>query len=67
MTGKNTSGSPFTQLGYSLKKTLEIASLKQNISIALDLFQQVNQNSDSFILTTIVGALVLFFAGIDDQ
>jgi hypothetical protein len=26
--------------------------------------QQANQNSDSYVLTTVFGALVLFFAGI---
>jgi hypothetical protein len=38
--------------------------MKQNISIRLEVARQANQNSDSYILTTVFGALVLFFAGI---
>jgi hypothetical protein len=57
-------GTPFTLPEYSLKTTRDLAQLKQNISIRLDLVQQANQNSDSYILTTVFGALVLFFAGI---
>jgi hypothetical protein len=57
-------GTPFTLPEYSLKTTRDLAQLKQNISIRLDVVQQANQNSDSYILTTVFGALVLFFAGI---
>jgi len=57
-------GTPFTLPEYSLKTTRDLAQLKQNISIRLDVVQQANQNSDSYVLTTVFGALVLFFAGI---
>ena len=57
-------GTPFTLPGYSLKITRDLIQLKQNISIKLDNVQQANQNSGSYVLTTVFGALVLFFAGI---
>ncbi|MGB9175643.1 MAG: hypothetical protein WCB46_02760 [Methanoregula sp.] len=57
-------GTPFTLPEYSLRTARDLAQLKQNISLRLDLVQQANQNSDSYILTTVFGALVLFFAGI---
>ena len=57
-------GTPFTLPEYSLKTARDLAQLKQNISIKLDVVHQANQNSDSYVLTTVFGALVLFFAGI---
>ena len=57
-------GTPFTLTEYSLKTTRDLIQLKQNISIKMDNVQQANQNSGSYVLTTVFGALVLFFAGI---
>ena len=57
-------GTPFALPEYSLQTARDLERLKQNISIRLDVVQQANQNSDSYVLTTVFGALVLFFAGI---
>jgi hypothetical protein len=57
-------GTPFTLPEYSLKTTRDLIQLKQNISIKMENVQQANQNSGSYVLTTVFGALVLFFASI---
>jgi hypothetical protein len=57
-------GTPFALPEYSLKTTRDLIQLKQNISIKMENVQQANQNSGSYVLTTVFGALVLFFASI---
>ncbi|MCU0630546.1 MAG: hypothetical protein MUF37_05295 [Methanoregulaceae archaeon] len=57
-------GTPFSSPGYSLKTSRELDQLKLNMSESLDNVRQANANSDSYILTTVFGALVLFFAGV---
>lgn len=62
--GEVPTGTPFSLRSYSLKTTLELDQLKVNMSEHLDSVRQANQNSDRYILTTVFGALVLFFAGV---
>jgi hypothetical protein len=57
-------GTPFSLPSYSLKTRQELEQLKLNMSVSLDNVRQANANSDSYILTTVFGALVLFFAGV---
>lgn len=57
-------GTPFSLPGYSLKTSRELEQLKHNMSESLDNIRQANANSDSYVLTTVFGALVLFFAGV---
>jgi hypothetical protein len=37
------------------------------MSVSLDKVRQANANSDSYVLTTVFGALVLFFAGVSGK
>jgi len=60
-------GTPFSLPSYSLKTSRELEQLKLNMSVNLDNVRQANANSDSYILTTVFGALVLFFAGVSGK
>jgi hypothetical protein len=60
-------GTPFSLPSYSLKTSRELEQLKLNMSANLDNVRQANENSDSYILTTVFGALVLFFAGVSGK
>lgn len=60
-------GTPFSLPSYSLKTSRELEQLKVNMSQELDNVRMANQNSDSYILTTVFGALVLFFAGVSGK
>ena len=60
-------GTPFSLDSYSLKTSRELEQVKLNISANLDNVRQANANSDSYILTTVFGALVLFFAGVSGK
>jgi hypothetical protein len=60
-------GTPFSLPSYSLKTSRELEQLKINMSANLDNVRQANANSDSYILTTVFGALVLFFAGVSGK
>ncbi len=60
-------GTPFSLQSYSLKTSRELEQLKLNMSVSLDNVRQANANSDSYILTTVFGALVLFFAGVSGK
>jgi hypothetical protein len=65
--GEIPQGTPFTLPSYSLKTSRELEQLKLNMSASLDKVRQANANSDSYILTTVFGALVLFFAGVSGK
>ena len=60
-------GTPFSLPSYSLKTSRELEQLKLNMSVSLDNVRQANANSDSYVLTTVFGALVLFFAGVSGK
>jgi hypothetical protein len=60
-------GTPFSLPSYSLKTGRELDQLKHNMSVSLDNVRQANANSDSYVLTTVFGALVLFFAGVSGK
>ena len=60
-------GTPFSLPSYSLKTSRELEQLKLNMSVSLDNVRQANANSDNYILTTVFGALVLFFAGVSGK
>jgi len=62
--GEIPQGTPFSLPSYSLKTSQELEQLKLNMSVSLDNVRQANANSDSYVLTTVFGALVLFFAGV---
>ncbi len=57
-------GTPFSLQSYSLETGRELEQLKLNMSASLDNVREANANSDSYVLTTVFGALVLFFAGV---
>ncbi len=65
--GEIPQGTPFSLPSYSLKTSRELEQLKLNMSVNLDNVRQANANSDSYILTTVFGALVLFFAGVSGK
>jgi hypothetical protein len=65
--GEIPQGTPFSLPSYSLKTSRELEQLKLNMSVNLDIVRQANANSDSYILTTVFGALVLFFAGVSGK
>lgn len=56
-------GTPFSLQSYSLETTRQLEQIQLNMSRRLDNVRQANQNSDSYVLTTVFGTLVLFFAG----
>jgi len=60
-------GTPFSLQSYSLKTSRDLEQLKLNMSARLDKVRQANANSDSYVLTTVFGALVLFFAGVSGK
>jgi hypothetical protein len=60
-------GTPFSLQSYSLKTGRQLDQLKHNMSVSLDKVRQANANSDSYVLTTVFGALVLFFAGVSGK
>jgi hypothetical protein len=60
-------GTPFSLQSYSLKTTRDLEQVKLNMSASLDKVRQANANSDSYVLTTVFGALVLFFAGVSGK
>jgi hypothetical protein len=60
-------GTPFSLPSYSLKTSRELEQLKLNMSLSLDNVRQANTNSDNYVLTTVFGALVLFFAGVSGK
>jgi len=60
-------GTPFSLPSYSLKSSRELEQLKLNMLLSLDNVRQANANSDNYILTTVFGALVLFFAGVSGK
>ena len=65
--GEIPGGTPFSLPSYSLKTSRELEQLQLNMSASLDNVRQANANSDSYVLTTVFGALVLFFAGVSGK
>ncbi|GEM_PF-1418211 len=62
--GEIPDGTPFSLNSYELETTKELAQIKMNMSDKMDITRQANENSDNYVLSTVFGALVLFFAGI---
>jgi hypothetical protein len=65
--GEIPSGTPFSLQSYSLQTTRDLQQLELNMTARLDNVREANHNSDSYVLTTVFGALVLFFAGISGK
>jgi hypothetical protein len=57
-------GTPFTLPEYSLKTARDLTQVEQNISLKMVDLREASHTSGDYVLTTVFGALVLFFAGI---
>jgi hypothetical protein len=57
-------GSPFTEGDYTAPEAAQVAALEEKAAATFAQGQESNQYSDNYVLTGVVFALALFFAGV---